>query len=137
MKNRMKRNRILVVMTLIVTISMWLSERGTAYAASKATTFKVGTETVNASLSGDANGVMGSTSYTNGPGEVEVMVSGDAVVPGGSQVTGLLAMPPAANTPGGVSGTITPPAGKILIAARSHHYATVNGASNYCDITLF
>ena len=137
MKNRMKRNRILVVMALIVTIFMGLSEKETAYAASKGTTFKVGPETVNASLSGDANGVTGSTFYTKGPGGVEVIVRGDAVVPGGSQVTGVLAMPPAANTPGGVSGTITPPAGKILIAARSHHYATINGDSNSCDITLF
>jgi len=119
------------------TMFMWLTGFNTVNAASKFGTFIAGGEIVNASLTGDANGATGSTSYTKGPGQVEVMVGGEAKVPGSTQMVGLVAMPDAVNTPGGVSATITPPAGMVLISAHSSHYATINGNSNSYSITLF
>lgn len=143
MKNRMKRsnkNRIWIamVLTAVVAVSVWMAETGIVKAATVNGKFIVGGETVEISIAGDANSVTGKTSYTKGPGEVEVMVRGDAVAPAGSsQITGLLATPPAVNTPGGAAGTITAPAGKVIVSAHSHHYATINGASDYRDLTLF
>ncbi|MCM1538229.1 MAG: hypothetical protein NC254_07525 [bacterium] len=112
-------------------------EPSVAYAAVKDATFIVDDETVYASLSGDANGVTGKTSYTKGPGVLELIVGGSAKIPGTTQVRGLVAMPNPVNAPGGISTTMTPPSGHILISAYSHHYATIGGASNYCDLTLF
>lgn len=143
MKNRMKRRSsksriwIAMMLTAVVTVSVWMAETGIVKAATVNDAFIVGGEIVYASLSGDANSVTGMTSYTKGPGVVEVMVSGDAIAPGSSQVTALVAIPPAVNTPGGASGKITPPAGKVIVSARSHHYAAINGASDYRDLTLF
>lgn len=139
MRKKRNKNRIWIAAMLTGTMFMWLTGSNTVYAASKSGTFIAGGETVNASLAGDANGATGSTSYTKGPGQVEVMVGGEAKVPGSStqQTTGLVAMPDAVNTPGGVSATITPPAGMVLISAHSNHYATINGNSNSYSITLF
>ncbi len=143
MKNRMKRRSsksriwIAMMLTAAVTVSVWMAETGIVKAATVNGNFIVGGATVDISIAGDANSVTGKTSYTKGPGEVEVMVSGKAIAPGDPQVTELLAMPHAVNTPGGVSGTITAPAGKSIVSAHSHHYATINGASDYRDLTLF
>lgn len=138
MRKKRNKNRIWIAVMLTGTMFMWLTGFNTVYAASKGGTFIAGGETVNASLAGDANGVTGNTSYTKGPGQVEVMVGGEArALNNPQQVTGLVAMPDAVNTPGGVSGTITPPAGMVLISAHSNHYATINGNSNSYSITLF
>lgn len=137
MRKKRNKNRIWIAVMLTGTMFMWLTGSNTVYAASKGGTFIAGGETVNASLAGDANGVTGNTSYTKGPGQVEVMVGGRAKELGGTQTTDLLAMPKAIDTPGGVSGTITPPAGYVLVKAHSNHYATINGNSNSYSITLF
>ncbi len=142
MKNRMKRsnkNRIWIVMmlTAVVTVSVWMAEAGTAYAVTQNGAFIAGGETVYASLSGDAGGVTAQTSYTKGPGEVGVWVHGQAKVPGESNTVGVTCETVFTNTPGGISRTITPPAGGAFVSAVSHHYATINGESRSYDIALF
>lgn len=140
MISRMNRSRIRKVFAAVVLSAMlfaWLADSGVAYAATKSGTFIVNGETVYASLSGDANGVTGKTSYTRGPGTVEIMVNGHAEIPGTSQTRDLLAMPAPVNTPGGVTGTVTPPSGYVLTSAYSLHYATIGGKSNNCEIVLF
>lgn len=135
--NMSKIRKIFAATILTVMLFVWLAESGVAYAATKSSTFAVGDETVYASLTGDANGVTGKTSYTKGPGTVEIMVNGHAEIPGTSQTRDLLAMPAPVNTPGGVTGTVTPPSGYILTSAYSLHYATIGGKSNHCEIKLF
>lgn len=140
MISRMNRSRIRKVFAAVVLSAMlfaWLADSGVAYAATKSGTFIVNGETVYASLSGDANGVTGKTSYTRGPGTVEIRVDGEAKQQGGQEIRGLVAAPAPVNTPGGVAGTVTPPSGYILISAYSLHYATIGGKSNNCEIVLF
>ncbi len=135
--NMSKIKKVFSATILTVMLFAWLAESGVAYAATKDGTFIVNGETVYASLSGDANGVTGKTSYTRGPGTVEIMVNGSAVMPGNPQTLDLLSMPAPVNTPGGVSGTVTPPSGYTLISAYSSHYATIGGKSNHYEISLF
>lgn len=140
MISRMKTRRTRKIFAAAVLSTMllaWLAESGVTYAATKNATFKVGNETVYASLAGDANGVTGATSYTQGPGTVEIMVGGQAKSPGDQKTMGLVSMPDPVNTPGGVSTTMTPPSGYILTSAYSSHYAAIGGNANNCDITLF
>lgn len=137
MRRRKKMSKMWTAIMLTAAVTVWMAGTGVVRAAIVDGTFIVGGETVYISLAGDANSVTGKTSYTQGPGEVEVTVSGQAKVPGESQVTGVVSMPPAVNTPGGASGTITPPAGMVFVSAQSHHYATINGQSDNRNLTLF
>lgn len=140
MISRMNRSKIRKVFGAVVLAAMliaWLAESGVAYAAAKSGTFDVGDETVYASLSGDASGVTGATSYTKGPGTVELSVGGDARKPGSQETRALVSMPAPVNTPGGVSTTMTPPSGYVLTSAYSLHYATIKGKSNHYEIYLF
>ena len=135
--NGSKIRKVFAAAVLAAMLFAWLAEPGVAYAATKDDYFDVNGERVYASLSGDANGVTGKTSYTKGPGVVEIMVNGQARIPGTSQTRDLLAMPAPVNTPGGVAGTVTPPSGYVLTSAYSLHYATIGGKSDHCEITLF
>lgn len=135
--NRSRIRKVFAAVVLTVMLFVWLAESGVAYAATEDLYFDVNGERVYASLSGDVNGVTGKTSYTKGPGTVEVTVSGEARKQGGQETRGLVSMPAPVNTPGGVSTTMTPPSGYTLITAYSCHSATIGGKSDHRDITLF
>lgn len=137
MRRRKKMSKMWTAIMLTAAVTVWMAGTGVVRAATVDDDFIVGGETVHVSLAGDANSVTGKTSYTQGTGVVEVTVSGQAKAPGDLRVTGVVSMPPAVNTPGGASGTITPPAGKVLISAQSHHYATINGQSKDYNLKLF
>lgn len=137
MRKKMKRTKMLAAVMLVVTISVWLAGNGIVQAASIKSTFYAGGEAVSTSLSGDMYGVTGSTSYTKGPGEVAVRVSGRARKSGGSLLKDMTTELASTNTPGGASQTMTPPNGYVLDSVSSHHYATINGESNYCESKLF
>ncbi len=137
MRKKLRRSKRLAAVMFVVTISGWLAGTKEVYAASITSTFYAGGEIVSTSLSGDMYGVMGSTSYTKGSGEVSVRLSGRARKSGTSILKDMTTALASANTPGGASQIMTPPAGYVLDAVNSHHYATINGESNYCESKLF
>lgn len=135
--NISKIRKVFAAAILTTMLFAWLAESGVAYAETKDLYFDVNGERVYASLAGDANGVTGKTSYTKGPGTVEIMVGGEAKQQGGQGTKGLVSMPAPVNTPGGVAGTVTPPSGYVLTSAYSLHYATIGGKSDHREIKLF
>lgn len=135
MRRRKKTSKMWMAMMLTVMVTVWMAGTGVVRAATG--TFVVGGEIVSATLTGDANSVTGTTSYTKGPGEVRVQVNGKARIPGTSREMSITTEPAIASTPGGASRTMLPPAGYVLISANSDHYATINGDSKPFDLTLF
>lgn len=135
MRRRKKMSKMWTAIMLTAAVTVWMAGTGVVRAATG--TFVVGGEVVSATLTGDANSVTGSTSYTKGPGEVEVRVNGRARIPGTSREMNITTEPAFASTPGGASRTMTPPAGYVLISAQSNHYATINGESKSYELTLF